>query len=345
MLNSAVRIIQEDNDLQAFSGLSCDPTSDDMGSLAASVHCFLSSPIFNEWRDHNLMDFVLFGEVIQSVERLLKAFHNLYEGYSQHVMNLQSETILQGIASTDSIQSSCSYDRNKSRILDMELDVNDDSRDMDSLAIGKTKGSGVPSSAEKWKIGMISLISSFFSASHVLTWDILFKLMVKEYDPKVRGKILYLLCQHPHWSSSAKFIDLVNVMNDIIKEQVGLKLACSNVLTSSHALVTNLSSLDAVGKDNCGLYLREVETEQCFLSLGNVVHKLSEVDLDWFGRVKLIDCICSLISLHPQIGQTMIERLLLMLHDMDYRVRLFLARRIGVLFQTWDGHEELFQDI
>jgi len=43
--------------------------------------------------------------------------------------------------------------------------------------------------------------------------------------------------------------------------------------------------------------------------------------------------------------QTMIEQLLFMLKDMDYRVRLFLARRIGVLFQTWDGHEELFQDI
>jgi len=41
----------------------------------------------------------------------------------------------------------------------------------------------------------------------------------------------------------------------------------------------------------------------------------------------------------------MIEQLLFMLKDMDYRVRLFLARRIGVLFQTWDGHEELFQDI
>lgn len=41
----------------------------------------------------------------------------------------------------------------------------------------------------------------------------------------------------------------------------------------------------------------------------------------------------------------MIEKLLAMVQDADYRVRLFLARRIGVLFQTWDGHQELFQDI
>jgi ataxia telangiectasia mutated family protein len=41
----------------------------------------------------------------------------------------------------------------------------------------------------------------------------------------------------------------------------------------------------------------------------------------------------------------MIEGLLMLLRDPDYRVRFFLARRIGVLFQTWDGHKELFQDI
>ncbi|KAL5191985.1 Serine/threonine-protein kinase ATM [Glycine soja] len=321
MLDNAVRIIQEDSDLRAFSCLGYDPTCDDMGPLVSSIHCFLASPIFNELSDQNLMGFAPFGELIQSVERLLKAFVNLYETYSHNLMNLQSDSVMQDMAATDSIQSSCPNDSSKSRIMDMELDVNDDSREVDSLAVGKKVGGDVSSSVEKWKMGMISLISSFLSAS-LLTWDILFKLMEKENDPKVRGKILYHLCQHPLWSSSGKFIDLVNVMNDIIIEQVGLKLACDYVLISAHTLLTNLSSLDAVGKDKCGLYITEVETEQCFLSLGNVVHKLSEVDLNWFGRVKLIDCICNLVLLHPQIGQTMIERLLLMLKDMDYRVRL-----------------------
>lgn len=51
-------------------------------------------------------------------------------------------------------------------------------------------------------------------------------------------------------------------MDDIIVERVRLKRACDDVLTSTHALLANLSSLDAVGKDKCGLYLREVETEQ-----------------------------------------------------------------------------------
>lgn len=84
-----------------------------------------------------------------------------------------------GMAATDSIQSSCPNDSSKSRILDMELDVNDDSREVDSLAVGKKVGSELSSSAQNWKMGMISLISSFFSGS-LLTWDILFKLIEKE---------------------------------------------------------------------------------------------------------------------------------------------------------------------
>ena len=51
-------------------------------------------------------------------------------------------------------------------------------------------------------------------------------------------------------------------MNNIIEEQVRLKLPCGDVLTSTHALLATLSSQDVVGKDKCGLYLREVETEQ-----------------------------------------------------------------------------------
>ncbi|XP_027942226.1 serine/threonine-protein kinase ATM [Vigna unguiculata] len=344
LLDNAVRIIEEDIELQAFSCLGCDPTCDDLSRLVSSVHCFLLSPVCIKLRDQNLMGFAPFGHLIQSVERLLKAFVNLYESYSQHLMNFQSDKIVQDMAATDNIQSSFLNYRSISRIMDMELDVNNDSREVDTLAVGKRVGSDVSSSAEKWKMGMISVISSFFSAS-LLTWDILFKLMEKENDPKVRGKILYHLCQHPFWSSSGQFIDLVNLMNDIIIEQVGFKLACDSVLIAAHTLLINLASLDSVGKEKCGLYLTEVETKQCFLALGNFVHKLSEVDLDWFGRVKLIDSICNLVLLDPQIGQTMIERLLLMLKDMDYRVRLFLARRIGILFQTWDGHEELFQDI
>ncbi|KAJ6760715.1 SERINE/THREONINE-PROTEIN KINASE ATM [Salix purpurea] len=85
---------------------------------------------------------------------------------------------------------------------------------------------------------------------------------------------------------------------------------------------------------------------QSLVHLGELVIKIAETGhLDWSGRVRLIDCFCDFVLLSPQIGQTMIERLFLMLQDPDYRVRFSLAQQIGVLFQTWDGHDELSQDI
>ncbi|MED6180994.1 hypothetical protein PIB30_015217 [Stylosanthes scabra] len=344
MLDNALRIIKKYHDERSYSCLIFYPACDETSSLAVAVHFFLSTPIFKEWRDLKILEVVPFGDVIQSVERLLNAFVDLYEGYTQHVSNLQSQTVIQDIA-IDSIQSSFLHDSSKSKIVDVELDVNDDSRDIDNLAVREKVGSDVWSSVEKWKTGMILLISYFFSATHVLTWDVLFKLLDKECDPKVRGKILYHLCQHPHWSNATMFADLINAMNNIVEEQARLKLTCGDILTSIHALLATLSSWNNADKDKCDLHLAEAEAEECFMSLGNMVHKLSEVNLDWFGRVKLIHCICNLISLSPQIGQTMIEQLLLMLKDTDFRVRLVLSRRIGVLFQTWDGHGELFEDI
>ncbi|KAM3703878.1 hypothetical protein ACJW31_04G131600 [Castanea mollissima] len=169
--------------------------------------------------------------------------------------------------------------------------------------------------------------------------------MGKESDQKVCEKILYNLCQHPYWSSSAKITDLVNLFNDMIEMQVSLKLNCVNILAAMHGLLASL--LSAVRKDKCaGPSLGEDDSKQRLTHLGDLVNKVADLDLlDWFGRVKLIDCTCDFVLLCPQIGQAMIEGLLMLLRDPDYRVRFFLARRIGVLFQTWDGHKELFQDI
>jgi hypothetical protein len=55
-------------------------------------------------------------------------------------------------------------------------------------------------------------------------------------------------------------------MSNIITEQVGLKLACGNVLSSTHALLSKLFSLDAVDKEKCSAYLSEVTTEAVSLN-------------------------------------------------------------------------------
>lgn len=161
----------------------------------------------------------------------------------------------------------------------------------------------------------------------------------------MRENILYHLCQHFHWSSSAKITDLVKTMNSMFEMQASVKLDCSGVVVAACQLLATLLSLDASGKE-AALIAWKRESELSLVHLGELVNKIAEFGLlDWSGRVRLIDCFCDFVLLSPQIGQTMIERLFLMLQDPDYRVRFSLARRIGVLFQTWDGHDELSQDI
>ncbi|XP_060670261.1 serine/threonine-protein kinase ATM [Ziziphus jujuba] len=334
LLEGAVNLIQENhNEILSdsiFSG----------SALMASFRSFVYSPIFIRQNEQNFTDIPLYGVVIQSTKRLLEALTKVYKEYSSCVISGQSDTTPQPSSGCDTpVNNTYSVDNDKNRIVDIELDINDDSRDVNSFVVGG-KISSVSPSAEKWKFGMISLISRFFPVLHVFTRDILFELLDEECNSKVRERIIYELCKHPYWSSSTNIADLVNVMNDMVKMQLDLKLDCVNILDAIYTLLRTLLSLDTYKKD-----LRDIESQQCLVHLRDLVIKVSDHHLDWFGRVKLIDCICDFVLLSPQIGQTMIERLLLLLKDSDYRVRFSLARQIGVLFQTWDGHEELFQDI
>lgn len=178
LLDRGVNLIQENhNDFLSYSVSSGS-------AFIASFRSFVCSPIFMQQKDQNFTDVPLYDMVIQSMKRLLKALANVYEEYSICVKSLQSDTILPYSSAHDSRVNTCSVDNDRSRIVDMELDVNDDSRDLDILSVGG-KISSVSPSAEKWKFGMISLISRFFPVLHVVTWDILFELMEKECDSKV----------------------------------------------------------------------------------------------------------------------------------------------------------------
>lgn len=171
-------------------GNDCPPLGSDLisfgtSSIVSSFRCFACSPIFIRQRDRYPVDAELYCAIMQVMERLLKAMSNVYEEYSSGPGGRRFEMNLQGLSAYDtSIQCSFPADSNKSRIVDMELDVNENMGDMDTLPdSGKT--AGVLSSVERWKLGMISLISNFFLVSHA-TWDVLFKLLSKESDQKVQ---------------------------------------------------------------------------------------------------------------------------------------------------------------
>lgn len=187
-LDYSVNIIQQDNDFRSLTCLSNDSTCDERRFIVASVRSFLSSPLFSEWKYQSAMECFSLGELMQYVERLLKALVKIYEDYSQRIVNLQSEIAVQNLASTDVIQSSSLYDSSNIRIMDVELDVDHDSGDTDILTVGKNVTSSIAYSAEKWKMGMIALISCFFCVSQVTSWDMLFKLLENESDLKVLFK-------------------------------------------------------------------------------------------------------------------------------------------------------------
>ncbi|KAF3511456.1 hypothetical protein F2Q69_00005633 [Brassica cretica] len=313
-------------DFQRLGPLGFGSDFNEKSSIIVSLRSLTSSPVFSNRRDQNLLA-TSYDTVFHSLEDLLRSFAKVYGEYTEHSWNTQSDTVTSKSLALDPPE--------VGRIVDMDLDLDVDTKEIDLITAGGKAVAGGPVSTGNWKLGMISLISCFSPVLQFPTWDVLYSIMEKECDPKVLENILYHLCQLSCLTSMPKVYDL-NKRN------------CLNIVTALHVLLQNLlSGMDSSGlKPNSELSLLKGESCQIFVQLGAMVNKVSECGLlGWFGRVRLISCICNFVLLNPRIGQTMIERLLLMLNDSDYRVRFVLARQIGLLFQTWDGHEALFQDI
>jgi ataxia telangiectasia mutated family protein len=109
------------------------------------------------------------------------------------------------------------------------------------------------------------------------------------------------------WVFASLFYFKVIFLDGMLSTQVKMKRNCLNIVTALHVLLHTLSSSrrDSSGVEkNCGLSLKEAESFQVFVQLGAMVNKVSEFGLlGWFGRVKLINCICDLVLLNPQTGQ------------------------------------------
>ncbi|OWM90493.1 hypothetical protein CDL15_Pgr014796 [Punica granatum] len=288
----------------------CDGTS----SILSSFRIFVSSPIFTELRNEKALDAISYCVMKQSMERLLRAIIGLYEG---NICKRSPQPDMD-FSAAEMPESVRPIPDNISRIMDMELDVDADFKDADIFSVGGKVTSGLAFSMEKWKLGM------------------------------VHENMLHHICQQPCWSSSENVSRVVEMIDDMMKEQIDLKLDCHCLISDIRSFIGAFLSSEKNAKKERQhfLSLRKEEFDQDFTQLGELVMKVAEVDLlDWSGRVKLVDSICDFILLCPKVGQMLIERLLLMLRDSDYRVRVCVARRIGVLFQTWEGHMEMFQDI
>ncbi|KAL6513039.1 hypothetical protein OROMI_034636 [Orobanche minor] len=344
LLDHAVSVIEKTHNDVISGCLRLNSIFSNGELTVASFKSFISSPLLSKWQEKNDTSTGLYPRIVQSVERLLKGLAELYEGCLGCRKNVHAKiTLLDSLPVSDPVPPGSI----KNLILDMELDLNGGSTDADSLTIDGDQTSGASISIVNKKLDILLIMSRFFSILPSLTWEISFNLKEKESHPKVSAKFLLIICQHPHWSSCRQLSDLITSMMDIVNMWENLKLQNSHVLDSICSLVGSLLFLDAAGKHgNLAYFSRDKLFEECLVSLGDLVNKVFENSfLDWCDRSKLVDCICNFISLRPQIGQSMIEKLFVLLRDPDYRVRFHLARRVGVLFQTWDGHFELFQDV
>ncbi|GFP92353.1 serine/threonine-protein kinase atm [Phtheirospermum japonicum] len=265
LLDHAVSMIEKTYSDVISGSLGLNSIFNNAELTVAAFKSFISSPLLSNWQKKNDTSTGLYPRIIQSAERLLKGLAKLYEGCSGCRKNIHAKIIVPELLP---VSGSVPPGRSKSLILDMELDMNGGSTNVDSLTIDGDQATGASISLVNQKLDFLLIMSSFFPILPSVTWEIMFNLKEKESNPK------------------------------------------------------------------------------CLISLGDLVNKVFENSvLDWCDRTKLVDCICNFISLRPQIAQSMIEKLFILLRDPDYRVRFCLARRVGVLFQTWDGHFELFQDV
>lgn len=185
LLDCAISVIEKCHNDVRTGCLSTTSIFEGMTSIMASCKSFVCSPLFNKWTDQNVIDVTVYTALSQSIERLLKALVKLYEECSPSATNFRSEIELPDFPASISCVPTSPSNSSISAIMDMELDLSEDSKDLDAIAVGRKTVSGVSVSSGLWKFHILSLISSFFEVLPVVAWEILFDLMEKENEANV----------------------------------------------------------------------------------------------------------------------------------------------------------------
>lgn len=163
-------------DFQRLGPLGFGSDFNEKSSIIVSLRSLTSSPVFSNRRDQNLLA-TSYDTVFHSLEDLLRSFAKVYGEYTEHSWNTKSDTVTSKSLALDPPE--------VGRIVDMDLDLDVDTKEIDLITAGGKAVAGGPVSTGNWKLGMISLISCFSPVLQFPTWDVLYSIMEKECDPKV----------------------------------------------------------------------------------------------------------------------------------------------------------------
>lgn len=187
LLEHAVTVVQENqNELRSRGLLGSSLIPDATSTLSALRFC-MCCPLFRIWREKSYVHDDLYRSIIQVIERLLLALSELLEMLSSSPRNTESVLLAQEISESSMTfpENSVTQNDGKVRIVDMELDLDDESKDLDISAVSGKSISGISLSTLQLKLDMVSALSSFFSILPDITWDVMFDLLGKENDLKV----------------------------------------------------------------------------------------------------------------------------------------------------------------
>ncbi|KAG9138050.1 hypothetical protein Leryth_001298 [Lithospermum erythrorhizon] len=347
LLNVSASIMQRTGDDSGCAFMASKLTPNCWHSLAVAFKCFLSSPLFSkEWNSESAIDIVFSRAILQCCETILKTLAGVFETCNDRGRVLDSvKNIPVSIDASVQDWGLVNNPMNEDRAtFDVELDATEGSLDIGHSS--RNSSSSKFGSSVSPKIHFISIISSFFAVLPRMTWDTLFFLIEKESDQRVLCHLLLHLCQNPYWSSCQRLSNLVSSLHTVSDTMENIKFQSLNLIAAISSLLQSLLSLDTTSGERKIASSGDTVNDQILVSLGKLVKTIAEDRCyDWLDRVRVVDCICTFLPLKAEIGQSMIEKLLMMLRDSDYRVRFYLAQKIGILFQTWDGHEGLFLDI
>ncbi|KAJ7559328.1 hypothetical protein O6H91_04G079500 [Diphasiastrum complanatum] len=278
------------------------------------------------------------------LQNLMRAFNKMYLAvvtFSQ-TDTTRSATNMLGVGSHDSTFTT--------RILDADLDVSTDASMINVVPISNSADAslGIISVSAavltscQWRRNCISMMSSLGKLLPELAHEKFKTLLLIEKDEKLYGEVFRSVCHSVTSSSLVYLPDLVEILKQMLQRDDECGQTCAELLTTIDILLSRLLSLKKTEPAN---NLTEMP-QNVILQIAKMVEEIADMSLIlWTNRAKVAQNISSLLVLDPDIAQTLTEKFVRMLHDPEYQVRLLLSRLVPILFETWSGHSDLFQDV